>query len=93
LLRCIGTSLTLTGSGEDLPGYQVILPNQAQILDWQRRFKNLDTIFSDSYVPVSRLSEVADLEEVFEAIRLPYCPPEQGFPNVNFISTDKGKTT
>ncbi len=93
LLRSIGTSLTLDSGGEDLPGYQVLLPKQAQTRDWQKRLKNLDTIFSDSYVPISRLSEVADLEEVFAAIRLPYCPPEHGFPNVNFISTDNGKTT
>jgi hypothetical protein len=55
--------------------------------------KNLDTIFSDSYVPVSRLSEVADLEEVFAAVRLPYCPPENGLPNVNFIPTHNEKMT
>jgi hypothetical protein len=87
LLRSIGTSLTLNSSGEALPGYQVLQPNQTQINEWQKRFKNLDTIFTDSYVPVSRLSEVADLEEVFAAIRLPYCPPENGLPNVNFISS------
>jgi hypothetical protein len=93
LLRSIGTSLTLNGSGEVLPGYQALLPNQSQTRDWPKRLKNLDTIFSDSYVPVSRLSEVADLEEVFAAIRLPYCPPENGFPNVNFISTNNEKMT
>jgi hypothetical protein len=86
LLRSIGTSLTLHSGGEALPGYQAILPNQSQTRDWQKRLKNLDTIFSDSYVPVSRLSEVADLEEVFAVMRLPYSPPESGFPNVNFIT-------
>jgi hypothetical protein len=93
LLRSVGTSLTLNGSGETLPGYQALLPNQLQTPTWQKRLKNLDTIFSDSYVPVSRLSEVADLEEVFAAIRLPYCPPENGLPNVIFISTKNEKMT
>jgi hypothetical protein len=93
LLRSIGTSLTLDNSGEPLPGYQVIRPVPMQIDDWQKKLKNFDTIFTDNYVPVSRLSEVADLEEVFAAIRLPYCPPEHGFPNVNFISTNNEKMT
>ena len=84
LFRTIGTSLTLSG-GESIPGYQVVSPERTQA--WQNRLKNLDVIFSDSYLPVPRLSEVADLEEVFAAVRLPYSPPEAGFPNVNFITT------
>ncbi len=86
LLRAIGTSLTLNSSGDTLPGYQVILPDQKQAQVWQQNLKNLDTIFSDSNVPVARLSEVADLEEVFAVLRLPYCPPENGLPNVSYIS-------
>jgi hypothetical protein len=86
LFRTIGTSLALNSSGESLPGYQVVLPEQAEAQVWQKRLKNLDLIFSESYLPVARLSEVADLEEVFAAIRLPYSPPENGFPNVNFIT-------
>jgi hypothetical protein len=35
---------------------------------------------------VPRLSEVADLDEVFAVMRLPYCPPENGFRDVNFIT-------
>jgi hypothetical protein len=87
LLRAIGTSLTLNSSGETLPGYQVIHPDQMKTQTWQKNLKNLDTIFSDSNIPVARLSEVADLEEVFAVLRLPYCPPENGLPNVTYIST------
>ena len=87
LLRAIGTSLTLNSSGDTLPGYQVIFPDQKHIQAWQQNLKNMDTIFSDSNVPVARLSEVADLEEVFAVLRLPYCPPEKGLPNVTYIST------
>jgi hypothetical protein len=87
LFRTIGTSLTLNGSGEFLPGYQAVSPDSLQTQVWQKRLKNLDLIFSESYLPVPRLSEVADLEEVIATVRLPYCPPENGFPEVNFITT------
>ena len=92
LLRAIGTSLTLNSSGETLPGYQVIFPDQKQAQTWQQNLKNLDTIFSDSNVPVARLSEVADLEEVFAVLRLPYCPPEKGLPDVTYLSTHTENT-
>jgi hypothetical protein len=84
LFRTVGTSLTLNGGGESLPGYQIVPTEKVEI--WQKRLKNLDVIFSESYLPVPRLSEVADLEEVFAVVRLPYSPPENGFPNVNFIT-------
>ena len=90
LLRTIGTSLALNSSGETLPGYQVILPDQAQAQTWQKRLKDLDLIFSESNLPVSRLSEVADLEEVFAVVRLPYSPPENGFPNVQIHRHKQG---
>ena len=87
LLRTVGSSLALNGSGESLPGYQIIAPDQEHVPAWQNRLKNQDLIFSESHLPVPRLSELADLEEVFAAVRLPYSPPENGFPNVNFITT------
>jgi hypothetical protein len=87
LLRSIGTSLTLNGTGDALPGYQIVLPDRLQTPAWQQNLKNLDTIFSNSNIPVARLSEVADLDEVFAALRLPYSPPENGLPNVTYLST------
>lgn len=85
LFRTIGTSLTQSGTGDPMPGYQIVFPDSAETHVWQKRLKNLELIFSKSYLPVPRLSEVADLEEVFAAIRLPYSPPENGLPDVNFI--------
>jgi hypothetical protein len=93
LLRAIGTSLTLNTGGETLPGYQVIFPDKKQAQVWQQNLKNMDTIFSDSNVPVARLSEVADLDEVFAVLRLPYCPPEHGLPNVTYLSAYTENTT
>jgi hypothetical protein len=89
LLRTIGAALTSDSSGDSLPGYQILSPEQAQV--WQNRLKDLDTIFTESYLPVRRLSEVADLEEVFAVFRLPYSPPENGFPDVNFIRPENGQ--
>jgi hypothetical protein len=70
----------------------VIFPDQKQAQVWQQNLKNLDTIFSDSNVPVARLSEVADLEEVFAVLRLPYCPPENGLPGVTYLSAHTKNT-
>ena len=47
---------------------------------------NLDFVFSTSYLPITRLSEIADMDEVFAVVRLPYLPPENGFPDMNFAS-------
>jgi hypothetical protein len=84
LPRIIGTSLTLSSTGKSHPGYQVISPGKEDRPSWQKKLRNLDLIFTGSYLPVPRLSEVADLEEVISAMRLPYSPPEDGYPNVIF---------
>jgi hypothetical protein len=91
LFRTVGTTLALDNKGESLPGYQVILPRPDEIQAWRRKIKSLDIILSESSLPCPRLSEVADLEEVFEVIRLPYSPPDEGLPNLHFMS-DKGGT-
>jgi hypothetical protein len=84
LSRIIGTSLTVNRKGNTFPGYQVSIPASEDVPTWQKKIRNLDLHFSGSYLPVPRLSEVADLEEVFAAVRLPYSPPEDGFPDVSF---------
>lgn len=89
LFRTIGTSLTFNSKGEPLPGYQVVKPGQNETGIWQRRLKNLDIIFSDSFLQHPRLSEVADLNEVFEVMQLPYSPPDQGVPDVKFVPAMK----
>lgn len=93
LLRTIGTSLALNSSGESLPGYQFLQPDQVQAQTWQKNLRDLDLIFSESNLPISRLSEVADLEEVFAVMRLPYSPPEDGFPNVSFMTLNNENMT
>ena len=85
--RIVGASLTLSKDGHSLPGYQVISPKFGEDVSWRKKLKNLDVIFSGSILPVPRLSEVADLEEMFSVLRIPYSPPENGFPNMNFAAT------
>jgi hypothetical protein len=84
--RIIGTALTLTGDGPARPGYHVVWPTVDEGRSWQRKLRNLDLIFTGSPHAVPRLSEVADLEEVFAVMRLPYSPPENGFPDMKFLS-------
>jgi hypothetical protein len=84
IARIVGASLTLSKDGRPLPGYQVISPKFGEEVPWLQKLKNQDIIFSGSALPVPRLSEVADLEEVIAAMRIPYSPPENGFPNLRF---------
>jgi len=87
--RIAGTTLALSQDGKDsksLPGYQVVFPRSGDELSWRRKLRNLDLIFFGSYLPAPRLSEIADLDEVVAAMRLPYSPPEDGFPNLSFAA-------
>jgi hypothetical protein len=85
--RIAGTSYALGKDGESLPGYQVVFPRSGEEPSWRGRLRNLDMIFTGSYLPAPRLSEIADLDEVFAAMRLPYSPPEDGFPNLKFAAS------
>lgn len=88
LVRTIGTSLTLNNKGSPLPGYQVTLPTGTEeIRSWKNKIKNLNVILSQSYLQCPRLSEVADLNEVFDVIQIPYSPPDNGFPGLNFATS------
>lgn len=87
LLRIIGSTLALSKDGQSPPGYQIARPKINEESSWLRKLRNLDVIFSGSTLPVPRLSEVADLEEVFAVVRIPYTAPENGFPNLKFAST------
>jgi hypothetical protein len=86
LCRLVGTSLTLSGDGQAQPGYLVVCPEPDEAQSWRTRLKHLDLIFPRSPLAVPRLSEVADLDEVFAVMRLPYSPPESGFPDLRFKS-------
>ncbi|HJS17734.1 MAG TPA: hypothetical protein VJ785_03235 [Anaerolineales bacterium] len=87
--RIIGTSIALSSNGESHPGYQVISPRNEEKQAWLKKLGHLDLIFSGSYLPVSRLSEIADLEEVFAVMRLPYSPPEKGLTDVTYKAARK----
>ncbi|HSB03254.1 MAG TPA: hypothetical protein VLE49_21570 [Anaerolineales bacterium] len=84
--RIVGTSLAWS-TDSALPGYRVFSPKPHERPVWQRKLRNLDMIFSGSPLPVPRLAEVADMDEVFAVMRLPYSPPEDGFPDVTFAGT------
>lgn len=86
LFRTIGNALAMNSGGEPLPGWRVILPDSSEAPAWCERIRDLELVFSDTSLPVPRLSEVADLDEVFAAIRLPYSPPENGFPDMSFVT-------
>jgi hypothetical protein len=85
--RSIGTSITWSTTDSSLPGYHVVAPKFDEGPAWQAKLRNLDLVFSGSYLPVPRLSEVADMDEVFAVIRIPYSPPENGFPDLDFVKT------
>jgi hypothetical protein len=73
-------------NGESLPGYQIVFPRSGEDISWRRKLRNLDVIFFGSYLPAPRLSEIADLDELAAVMRLPYSPPEDGFPNLEFAA-------
>lgn len=87
MVRTIGTSLTLGDEDTSLPGYKIIYPRPQETQAWQKKLKGLNLILSGSLLPIPRLSEMADLEEVFAVMRLPYSPPENGFPDIRFKSS------
>ncbi len=86
LFRIAGTSLTVGGEKNLTLGYQVVAPPSDKQLDWRRKLRNLDLVSSVSQLPVPRLAELADLDEVFAVVRLPYEPPDNGFPDVKFAT-------
>lgn len=87
LFRTIGTSLTLNNKGGPLPGYQVTFPRPGETQSWRAKIKNLDFILTNSFLSSPRFSEIADLDEVFDVMHLPYSPPENGFPDLEFYTT------
>jgi len=86
LCRTVGTSLTLPAERESLPGYQLSIPRREEEPIWRKQLMDLSLISSISRLSVPRLADVADIDEVFAALRLPYSPPDNGFPDFNFAS-------
>lgn len=82
--RILGTSLTLSPDGQSSPGYCVLQPTDEEKTIWRKKLENLDFIRATSHLTVPRLSDIADIEEVFSVMRIPYSPPENGFPDLRF---------
>ncbi len=89
LFQIVGTTLTLKDDKHPSPGYQVILSEPDEQVNWWKKIRNLDRIFSISQLPVPRLADVADLDEVFAAVRFPYSPPDVRFPDMKSKATGK----
>lgn len=93
VFRILGTSLTLSPDGQASPGYHVLQPADQENAMWQKKLENLDFIRANSDLTVPRLSDIADLDEVFSVMRIPYSPPENGFPDLRFAGiSDNGET-
>jgi hypothetical protein len=86
LYRVIGTSLTMADGKDNLPGYQVIVAKSDEAPIWRKQLADLSLITSNSRLSIPRLADIADMDEVFAVMRLPYSPPDNGFPDVNFVS-------
>jgi hypothetical protein len=76
LLRTIGTSLTINYQSESLNGFDIVSPEPEDAPYWQTKLLDLDIIPSTSYLQHPRLSDVADLDEVMDVMRLPYSLPK-----------------
>lgn len=79
-IRSAGTTLTQNLQVQNpqmqtLTGYQVIRPSLKRKKEWGSKIYNMYLISGGSQLPDPRLSELADLEEVYSAIRIPYSPP------------------
>lgn len=86
LVRPIGAALTRETADLLSPGFLTATPaNDHVASDWRTRLARLE-ITPIQYNPtsLSRLSDLADLNEVHSVFRFPY-PPEAGLPGVKFI--------
>ena len=89
LCRIIGTSLTLASGKDSLPGYQAIVPRPDDESIWRKQLSELNLTLSNSRLSLPRLADIADMDEVFAVMRLPYSPPDKGFPDIVFAPAAK----
>lgn len=75
-IRSAGTTLTQNlQTSSLLHGYQAIRPPPKKKKEWGGKIHGLYLTSWGSQFPNPRLSEVADLEEVYSVVRIPYSPP------------------
>lgn len=85
LIRSVGSSLALNSDRQSQPGYQVRFATSEEKEEWARKIRDLDIVFSASSLPAPRLSEIADLSEVFAVIRIPYSPPGNDLLGMKYL--------
>ena len=88
LIRSIGTVLTqgtsssfIQGTSSTVPGYQAVKPPSRKEKEWGEKIYNMYLTSLGSQLPDARLSDVADLDEVFSVVRIPYSPPGSQLPD------------
>lgn len=79
-IRTVGTTLTQnlpvqSPKPQTLHGYQAIRAPMNKRKEWAEKIYSMNLISWNSQLPDRRLSEIADLEEVYSVIRIPYSPP------------------
>lgn len=86
LARPIGAALTRETADLLSPGFLTVFPaNDNLASEWRTRLERLEiTPVHFNPTSLSRLSDLADLNEAHSVFRFPY-PPEAGLPGVTFI--------
>lgn len=92
-LRNVGTTLTQNllvqnVKAQTLHGYQIIRPSSKRKKEWGEKIYNLNLTFGGSQLANPRLSELADLEEVYSVVRIPYSPPGSETLGFKYLSVE-----
>ena len=87
LIRAVGSAITRESNDLLSPGFRAHFPaNPANTTEWIRNLSALEIVPARvNPSSISRLSDIADLNETHAVFRFPY-PPEAGFPGANFLS-------
>lgn len=93
-LRSVGTTLTQNlqvqnSKVQTLNGYQIIKPPLKKRREWSLKVHTLNLTSWGSQLAHPRLSEIADLEEVFAVIRIPYSPPGDESHGFKYVSAKR----
>ena len=86
VFRAIGSSITRNDQEQATPGYEVEYPSDThEANEWANNLDGLEFIRTKNKGRLSRLRELASIDEAHAVFRLPY-PPESGFPNTEFLT-------
>jgi hypothetical protein len=86
LVRPVGSAMTRESADLLSPGFLAVYPaNDLTAREWRARIERLEISPPNfNSTGISRLSDLADLNEAHSVFRFPY-PPEAGLPGVKFI--------